>query len=93
MEKDNQLPAEGTTFDFIIVGGGTSGLVVASRLSENPKHSILVLEAGHNQLENEMINTPAMWTAILGSPDVDWAFLTTPQVIQCPLESIPSLEN
>ncbi|TVY68843.1 Dehydrogenase citC [Lachnellula suecica] len=65
-------------FDYIIIGGGTAGIVVATRLTENPETRVLVLEAGENQLANPMINIPAMWTAILGS-EVDWAFLTTPQ--------------
>jgi choline dehydrogenase len=38
-----QLPKE---YDFIIVGGGTAGNAVAGRLAENPKVSILVIEAG-----------------------------------------------
>lgn len=69
----------GGEYDYVVVGGGTAGLVVATRLTEDPNTRVLVLEAGENQLENPMINIPAMWTAILGS-EVDWTFLTTPQV-------------
>lgn len=72
------LPAE--DFDYIVVGGGTAGVVCACRLSENPENRVLVLEAGGNQLANPMINIPAMWTAILGQEEVDWVFLTAPQV-------------
>lgn len=35
------------SYDFIIAGGGTSGLVVANRLTENPKISVLVIERGY----------------------------------------------
>jgi choline dehydrogenase-like flavoprotein len=65
------------TFDFIIIGGGTSGLVVAARLSEDPTIQVLVLEAGENHLENPQVNIPALWPSLLGT-ELDWRFCTTP---------------
>jgi len=67
------------TFDYVVIGGGAAGLVVACRLTENHENRVLVLEAGGNQPANPMINIPAMWTAILGQ-EVDWAFLTSSYV-------------
>lgn len=66
-------------YDFVVVGGGTAGLVVAARLTKNPDVSALVLEAGSNALQDPRIAVPAMWSAILGT-ELDWDFLTTPQV-------------
>ncbi|KAF7946076.1 uncharacterized protein EAE97_005114 [Botrytis byssoidea] len=66
-------------YDFSVVGGGTSGLVVANRLSENPEIQVLVLEAGGNYLDNPQINIPALWPSLLGT-ELDWAFKTVPQV-------------
>ncbi len=45
----------GKSFDYIIIGGGTAGLVLAARLSEDPTKSVLVLEAGGAHLGDPMI--------------------------------------
>jgi len=65
-------------YDFIIIGGGTSGLVVATRLSEDPSVRVLIIEAGENHLGDPRIHIPALWTSLLGS-EFDWNFSTTPQ--------------
>ncbi|KAI0012137.1 putative GMC oxidoreductase [Xylariaceae sp. FL0662B] len=65
-------------YDFIIIGGGTAGLVVATRLTENPSVSVLVLEAGGNALQDPRVAIPAMWSAVLGT-ELDWDFITVPQ--------------
>ncbi|KFY81823.1 hypothetical protein V500_11061 [Pseudogymnoascus sp. VKM F-4518 (FW-2643)] len=68
---------DGARFDFIVVGGGTAGNIVASRLAENPNARILVVEAGIGSSEvNEEIRTPALAMDIRGS-QYDWAYKTT----------------
>lgn len=68
---------DGSRFEFIVVGGGTAGNIVACRLAENPNARILVLEAGiGSSKDNEDIRTPAMAMEIRGS-QYDWAYKTT----------------
>lgn len=66
-------------FDFVIIGGGTSGLVVASRLSEIQDFRVLVLEAGGDHNSDPRVTTPAMWASLFGT-EADWGFKTVTQV-------------
>ena len=70
------LPSE---FDFIVVGGGTAGLVVASRLTEDPGIQVLVLEAGDDHSNDPRVTIPALWPSLSGS-ELDWKFVSIPQV-------------
>jgi choline dehydrogenase len=71
------MAADGTRFDFIVVGGGTAGNTVAGRLAENPNVRILVVEAGvANSDEIQEITTPAKAMDLRGS-QYDWAYKTT----------------
>ncbi|KAL2793713.1 hypothetical protein BJX66DRAFT_351646 [Aspergillus keveii] len=61
-----------------IIGGGTAGLVVASRLAQDPTLQIVVLEAGQDQTEDPRVLTPGLWPSLVHSPS-DWDFTSVPQ--------------
>lgn len=64
-------------YDFVVVGGGTAGNTVAGRLAENPKVTVLVVEAGvGNPQQVEQITTPSVAMELRDS-DHDWAYKTT----------------
>lgn len=67
-------------FDYIVVGGGTAGLTVASRLSEDPKISVLIVEAGPDNTGDPLVLTPGLVAGQLGRKEYDWNFSSTPQV-------------
>lgn len=65
------------TFDYIVVGAGTAGCVLAARLSEDPAASVLLLEAG-GPARTRAMTVPNAWPENLGS-QAEWGDVTTPQ--------------
>ncbi|KAJ6524835.1 GMC oxidoreductase [Mycena capillaripes] len=66
-------------FDYVVIGGGTSGLVVATRLVEDPAIRVCVLEAGEDVTTKPDIMVPGFGFKNIGKPDVDWGFKSLPQ--------------
>jgi choline dehydrogenase len=71
-------------YDYIVVGGGTAGSVLAARLSEDPGVRVLLLEAGSTRPLPAM-SVPPAWPDLMGSA-ADWGYLTTPQADAGPIE-------
>ena len=64
-------------YDYIIIGAGSAGCVLANRLSKNPTQNILLLEAGKTDKKRE-ISIPGGYGNIHRS-SIDWGFYTVPQ--------------
>src|SRR5437764_2757196 len=65
-------------FDYVVVGAGTAGCIVANRLSANPRNRVLILEAGGN--DNWIwFHIPVGYLFAIGNPRSDWMFRTEPE--------------
>ncbi|KAI8980779.1 GMC oxidoreductase [Trametes punicea] len=65
--------------DYLIVGGGTSGLTLAARLSEDPNIHVVVVEAGLHHGPTPEIDIPGYMGRTIANPKFDWTFLSVPQ--------------
>jgi choline dehydrogenase len=69
------------TFDYVVVGGGTAGLVVANRLSENPTVRVAVIEPGGDERNNPNVTIATNYIDLKAyNTPIDWAYQTVPQV-------------
>ncbi|KAL7813157.1 GMC oxidoreductase [Trichoderma aethiopicum] len=77
------------SFDYLIIGGGTAGLVVASRLAQDGRFTVGVLEAGGQVNGREDVDIPGYFGKSLGT-EIDWKFRTAPlaevggKTLMCP---------
>ncbi|MCY3767758.1 MAG: choline dehydrogenase [Gammaproteobacteria bacterium] len=71
MKRGNQ------SFDFIIIGAGSAGCVLANRLSENPGYRVLLLEAGGADT-NPWIHIPVGYFKTMHNPKMDWCYVIDP---------------
>ena len=67
----------GQTFDYIIVGAGSAGCVLANRLSQDPSVRVLLLEAGGPD-NNPWIHIPVGYFKTMHNPETDWCYRTEP---------------
>lgn len=80
-------PPRGRSFDYVIVGGGTAGLTVANRLSEDISVSVAIIEAGTfpEDVVGNISQVPAYQVLFasteVSNPLVEWGFETTPQAV------------
>lgn len=72
------VAAADTRFDYLIVGGGSAGAVLAARLSENAATSVLLLEAGPDSAGVDEVTIPAAFSTLFRT-NWDWTYDTTPQ--------------
>ena len=66
-----------TTFDYIIIGGGTAGALLANRLSADPQARVLLVEAGRKD-DYHWIHIPVGYLYCIGNPRTDWLYNTEP---------------
>lgn len=68
------------SYDYLIAGGGTAGLVLAARLTENPAITVGVVEKGVDHSSDPNVLTPLDFLSLRENPLYDWNYTSVPQV-------------
>ena len=72
------MTLKNTEFDYIIIGGGSAGCLLANRLSADPSNHVLLLEAGQKD-SYPWIHIPVGYLYCIGNPRTDWMYITEPE--------------
>ncbi len=73
-----QLASLKSEYDYIVVGAGSAGCVMANRLSQDGRSTVLLIEGGGTNIEQEKIADPRIYVRNFGT-DTDWGYKSTPQ--------------
>lgn len=76
-QQSQAAPNAGLEFDYIVVGAGTAGCLLANRLSADPNHRVLLIEAGGRD-NYHWIHIPVGYLYCINNPRTDWLFRTEP---------------
>ncbi|KAI6141026.1 alcohol oxidase [Pisolithus tinctorius] len=68
------------TYDYLVIGGGTAGLTVATRLAEDTSFNVGVIEAGYLHIPDSNISVPFFENNAVFHPEYDWMLSTVPQI-------------
>jgi choline dehydrogenase len=74
---DNALKDNDNTFDYIVIGGGTAGALMANRLTRDTQRRTLLIEAGRRD-DYHWIHIPVGYLYCIGNPRTDWLYSTEP---------------